>query len=273
MDRRLLSPRGFALQSESDLSMDRDKLNDAVAVELGYGETYDECGTGEQAAINKLVERGQRRFYRPPPINGKVHQWSFLRPLFAFDTVADQWEYPLPAEYAGIEGDITFSADSGVVYSCLTSTVEQKIRQWRSQDDTSGTPRHFAIVALPHDRTMGQRYQLLLYPTPDSARTMQFRMLINTQAITKFAPFPYGGTQYGEAILASCLAIAELERDGIKGTRSQDWMEQLAAAVLLDQDVHEPDILGMNLDGSVRHGRTMDRTSGFDVTYNGTLYE
>lgn len=261
------------MQAESDLSITLTKLNNALAVELGYGESYAECGTGEQAAIDRLVERGQRRFYRPPAIGGKVHQWSFLRPLFTFNTVADQWEYPLPFEYAGYEGDITFAADSGVIYSGLTSTVEQRIRQWRGQDDTSGTPRHFAIVPLPHDRTMGQRYKLLLYPTPDDARALQFRMLINTQAITKFAPFPYGGTQYGEAILASCLAIAELERDGMKGSRHEDWLEQLASAILIDQDAHEPDILGMNNDGSVcRHGRTPDRTAGFDVTYNDVLY-
>lgn len=243
-----------------------------MAVDLGFGESYAGCGTGEQAAIDSLVIRGQRRFYRPPAVNGRVHQWSFLRPLFTFDTVADQWEYPLPAEYAGIENDITF-VDSSTTRSCIVSTVEQKIREWRGQDDSSGTPRYYAIIAMPHDRTMGQRYQLMLFPAPDEVLSLQFRMLINTQAITKFAPFPYGGTQYSEAILASCLAVAEFARDGIKGSRHQDWLEQLQAAILLDQDAHEPDVIGMNLDGSVRrYGQTPDRTAGFDVTYNNVLY-
>lgn len=260
------------MQSESALSITRDDIYNAVAVELGYGESYAECGSGEQAAIRAIVIRGERRFYKPPPINNKVHQWSFMRPLFTFATGVGQWEYPLPAEYGGIDGDITFAeaARNGL---CITSTIESRMRMWRSQTDHRGTPRYYAIVALPHDRTHGQRYQLLLFPTPDEVLSLQFRMLINPQALDKYAPFPYGGTQYSEAILASCLAVAELSRDGIKGTRDMDWREQMAAAIMLDRDVHEPDILGMNLDGSVRqYGQTRDRTVGFDVTYNGVLY-
>lgn len=260
------------MQSESDLTVTLDDLKNAVAVELGYGESYSDCGDGEKTVIDALIIRGQRRFYRPPPVRGKVHQWSFMRPLFTFTTVAEQWEYPLPAEYAGFDGDVT-RVDQDSLYSKLESTMESNIRRWRTQDDTSGEPRYFSIIAMAHDRTHGQRYQMMLYPTPSEAVELQFRMLINPQAITKFAPFPYGGTQYGEAILASCLAIAELSRDGVMGTRHADWMTQLDSAILLDQDVHEPDVLGLNLDGSIRRcNRGPRRTDGFTVTYNGVEY-
>ena len=257
---------------ESDLSIKLTEIQDAISDYLGYGPVFAETDASEQLAVKTVIKRGERRAYHPPGVNGKPpHQWSFLRPLFSFDTVEDQWEYTLPPEYGGIEGDITF-ADNTTNYPCIQSLVEQKIREMRGVNDTSGQPRYYAIIALAHDRRIGQRYNLQLYPTPDAAYSLQFRMLINSQSMTQAFPYPYGGQKFSEVILASCLAVAEnFRHGGGDGSKQADFMVQLEAAVKLDQDVHEPDTYGINRDGGLTR-KNRDRTVGVDVTFNGVLY-
>lgn len=75
--------------SESTLSLQYNDLLDAVCDYLGLGSDYDNCSTEEKAKIERIVKRGLRQFYYPPPLAGqRPHKWNFLTPAATLTTVA-----------------------------------------------------------------------------------------------------------------------------------------------------------------------------------------
>lgn len=257
----------------ANLSLGVSDIRDQIADFLGYGPSYSDLSTAEQNAVDIVRRRGERQFYYPEPMREgmSVHQWSFMRPMFTFDTTEDEWQYLLPPQFGGIEGDITFT-NQDQIYPPIRSVLEEKIRRQRAISESTGKPVWYAIVSLEHEAAKEQRQQLWLYPTPDDAYPVEFRMIVNPFSMETNGPWPYGGTAHAETILASCLAIAELSRDGKIGEQREYYMRRLAVSVSIDSQNSEPEILGYNGDGSVGPVGRYDRSQGVDVTYNGVLY-
>jgi hypothetical protein len=74
------------------LGIDNMALLDAVSRYLGYGDDYDGTTPALSAAqklhVDGCVKSGLRQFFFPPPINGRVHKWSFLALTTSFSSVA-----------------------------------------------------------------------------------------------------------------------------------------------------------------------------------------
>lgn len=106
-------------------------------------------------------------------------------------------------------------------------------------------PKYAAFRPLRSSGTDSQRWQLILYPTPSDNLSLTLRYAITPEQITDDSPFPLGGRQHAETILASCLAIAE-EREGpIRGMPAgmyyTKFMQKLAASIHLDKQVAKPE--------------------------------
>lgn len=128
-------------------------------------------------------------------------------------------------------------------------------------------------VAETIDGTVGQRFEMLLYPKPSAANILSFQMNILPEKLTGANPQIYGGAAHSETVLESCLAVAE-ERydDTLNGLHKSKFVEKLFASVSLDSKMNRPENLGNNRDLS-DFGRNERRSRVRSVTVNGIFYQ
>lgn len=261
--------------AESSLSLTNNEYRVATARHLGYGTDFDALAADEQSAVDDCISRALRVFYfSTPGPNGVTYQWTFLRPMGTLTTTSGTWEYELPSECGGIEGDITYVTTTGS-YCGIPLVSEYKIREKRQTVvGQTGSPQMAAVRHKAHSGTKGQRLEVLFWPTPDAAYELEYRMVAYPNAITPESPWPYGGAVHAQTLLQGCLAQAELSRDGTMGVQTAAYEKLLAASVSADSQLQRPEYLGYNGDNSDRMGSVGSRlrrpNSG--VTYNNVLY-
>jgi len=164
-------------------------------------------------------------------------------------TMTANGSYRMPDDFGGIYGDMHFDPDSGVRLTCVERPLGT-VRALLQRDDTPGTPRYFALATIVPTALQGQRWNVLLYPIADGNYPMTFRFVPNPDAIGLSFPYPYGGPAHAETISASCLAMAELDLNRVRGERWQYFMERLAASIQLDREIYQPKRLGVMVDRS-----------------------
>lgn len=204
--------------------------------------------------IESIVQSGYHQFCYPPPVDArkaaanmeedaeekkdarrrKPHTWSFLHAMHTLTTKANKNLYEMPLDYLGVNGDLVIESGKGRI----PSVPEAQLRALSAKDTASGVPEYAAIRSR-HTTTEGQRYDILLHPTPKEEYNLTFRYAVAVPDLSEENPFPFGGRQHAETILASCLAVAEEREDGKQGEKYQKFMERLAASVHLDKQ-NEP---------------------------------
>lgn len=100
-----------------------------------------------------------------------------------------------------------------------------------------GNPKRFAVRPKSGavTATEGQRFELMVFPTPDTAQTVNYRYNIQPDDVTAALPYPLGGAQHGETFLLSCLAQCELRIKGEPGPLTEAFKQQLAASIVMDR--------------------------------------
>ncbi len=323
--------------AESSLSLAHDELADAVSRFLGYGDDYTDIGATEQGYVDKIVTSGLRRFYRPVPIGGQTHEWSFLKPVQTSVLWADQavesgvtvlasgagliltftgmTVYPtmigrtititddtshvitgytsstvltvttvataatektfsmasgghfrLPDDFGYLLGRPTFASTEA--YYPLDMIGEGQIRQLQQTNATSGKPLYGATQPQTTDGTVGQRWDLMVWPTPGSTFNLTYRyhVLVSTMDASTVVR-PYGGAAHSETILESCLAVAEERENDERGLHGAAYMENLAASIEYDKRLG-PQTLGYNGESSDRRGAIgIDRVTGITADW------
>lgn len=245
---------------ESTLAIHRNKLRERVGFHLGYGrgETAGEnaWSTKKALTINELVDSGLRRFYQPD-LGGLTHEWSFLKPTGTIPLASGDQEAMLPDDFGSLNGDVLVTGDTSTAWQAIKEIGAGKIRELYSANPTSsGDPQVCAVVPLKETTYLkGQRYSLSIYPQASQDHTLQFSYNLLPGSLTTDRPYPYGGAQHAETILASCIAAAEFFLDGIKGACELDFQQQLAASVVQDRRL-KPAKLGYNGDCSDDRGRS-----------------
>ncbi len=228
------------------------ELRSEIGFYLGHGRTSANWSDEEAATVNAVVNSGCRNFYFPKPLPGmiKAHEWSFLRPIGTFAAVEDAYKYDLPSDFGGFDGGMIID-DSSSSRKPLRKTGITEIMRCQSENPTlTGVPAIFADGPKMTAGLMEQVFECWLYPTPNDAFTMKFRYRVNPKKLELSRPYPYGGAEHSETLLASCLAVAEKRvNDGVTFTHQNDFMERLAASISQDQ-ARQPDFYGYNGDRS-----------------------
>jgi hypothetical protein len=257
---------------ESSLSLQLSDFTAAVGYYLGYGRTAS-LWTGWNAAapyvpsspdsqlydIMSVVQAGLRQFYRPPlafspspdgqPVDPKLppHRWSFLSPERQLVTAQGQSDYPLPDDFGRFEGEMTFATVAAGQVLQLRRVAIGEVRRWLgAAGGAQGPPVYFAEVPRPGDGSVGQRFNVAMFPAPDQAYTLTYRCTVNPPALTATNPYPLGGMQHGETILESCLAVAESRLNDEEGVHAKKFQELLQASIAQDLQDHWPESLGWN---------------------------
>jgi len=253
-------------------------LQEALGAYLGYWTQADgwTIATASQPAdLDALINRfGLPRFYLPPRIRPAKtgHQWSFLRPLTTLTMVAGTSAYDLPAGFAGLERDFTFAAGQTVLYRPIKLVPEQLVRHRLSEYDGTSRPELCGIRPKTADYTVGTRYEIIFYPSPDDAYELEYRYRISPQSISDENPYPLGGQEHALTITEACLAAAESfvnDRGGPKDHKAMHeslFMQQLEASIAHDQDLSCPDTMGYNKDYSDSPGRFWIWHNGNNIT-------
>lgn len=218
-------------------------------------------------AVDSIVQRGVMAFYTPAPLPGERygHEWSFLRPNATLATIAEDYDYDLPSDFAMLDGPITYAPGAAVLYRAIHIVGEHQIRLRLSQAEFAGRPEWAAIRPKALSQTTGTRYEMLLWPVPNDAYTLHYPYRVNPGALTTTNNMPYGGQPHYETILASCVALAVPERAG-------EYQERLRASVSHDRRLASPRTLGYNQDSSDGVGGDHRDLQQNIVTYNGITY-
>jgi hypothetical protein len=264
--------------TESTLSMNLTSLRK----ELGWfwlGErTAGNWTADEITQLDDMIASGLRNFYHPPPTQNtpKGYKWSFMEPTTTLSLVANTADYTLTANFGGLIGEMTYSADDNRWFP-IETTGEHRIRTLRQRDysSISSDPKLAAVRPISSSGSNGQRFQLMLYPKPDKAYTISYRYHALPNQLTAANPYPMGGAAHAETILESCLAVAESRMDNNAGIHAAAFQQRLGASIAFDTQMHTPEHMGYNGDGSdggawsEQANRYMN---GDIVRYNGSFF-
>lgn len=232
--------------AESTLSLKRSDLQKLVAdfAQLGLAVPTD---ADDLARINAAVDSGLRQVYWPALVlgEGSAHEWSWMRPVRTFSTQDGFGDYQLPSDFGGIEGELTYAAQQA--FHVIRVVGEEEIRKYRNGGQSSGRPRFAAVRAL-NSGASGQRYELMLWPTPSGQFELTYRYNLNPDALSGANDFPLGGAALAETILQSCRAVADRMFNDTVGSEYQMFLERLKASVSLDRRMLAPERLGFTHD-------------------------
>lgn len=200
--------------------------------------------------VQTALEIGLRKFYSPVILPGEKysHEWSFLKPLAQITTVSGIHTYLLPEDFAIIGGPLTFAPGTTSLYPPVEIMGEEYVRYRRQHTEASARPAMACVQpVLGDDGTT--RYELALWPTPDTAYTMFYRYQINPHTLSDEVSLPIGGQVHAQTALEACLSAAE-EMNGVgEGLHTRRFLDCLRASVSHDRKVSSPDMLGYNGDG------------------------
>ena len=191
--------------------------------------------------------------------------------------------YALPADFAGIEGPLTYDTfygtDPNIADQTIEVTSEAKLRDMMQYlEDRDDKPRVAAVFSTGADGTTGTSHRIAFFPIPDATYVLKYKMINEPQY--SLTGKPLGGPLHGETILASCLAVAEQfflpnSPHGYAAT----YRRRLAASIELDRQAIRSETLGYNADPSefgTITGFTDSRLSRYlhdnTVTVNGVQY-
>jgi hypothetical protein len=164
-------------------------------------------------------------------------------------SMATTSEYQFPDDFAGLYGHVTFAANNN--YPPIEIVGDQQIREMAQYVNIS-RPRYACIRPKASTGAEGQRFELYCYPEPDAEYTVYFRYESLPSELSASYPYPLGGMQHSETILAFCLWTAAERIDDDPATRKAYAMERLDASVRRDRVLSPPN-LGYNDDAEYVH--------------------
>lgn len=218
-----------------------------VGAFMGYGYNPNYWSYDQERKVNSIVQSGFRQFYSPPPVEGSgTYEWSFLRPVKSMSLTTDTSEYDLPTDFGYVVDDMTYSVNSKEMRIQVVS--DATLRSQQSGASASGAPKYCCVRPKATDYTAQQAWELSFYPTPDKAYTVKYRYNVSPPDASSANLYPLGGRSHAETVLASCLAVAEISKDGKQGAQHERFRERLAASVLLDKK-------SQGIAGNVMNGR------------------
>ena len=227
--------------------------------------------------IDSIVQSGYQQFCTPPPLRTDTpteedgeerkdgrrrqpHTWSFLHRLETVTAEQGDSSIRLPADFVGVTGELIIESGEGR----LPVVPEAQIRALIAKDSAQDTPRYASIRPIMAED--GQRYDLLFYPTLKADLTFSIRYAVNPKDLSDDNPFPYGGRQHAETVLASCLAVAEDREKGVQGTAYTKFMERLSASVHLDKQSEPSEETTWDASGEA-DGNTLKSLTGLHMEF------
>lgn len=235
------------------LTRTNDQLRSEIGRVYGAGDVVGSFSTDQANDVERFLQYGKRRFYNPLDETGKMYEWKFLTLTLPFTLVASQSTFALPPNFSYLHGPVTFAVGSQVLRNPIEVTSAERVLARQQGSDTSGTPQMAAYRAVAHnegDFLTGMRYELLLWPTPDSAYTLDLRYRCNPLAPSDDDVLPIGDECHVQTLIEACLTEIEKFNGEPNGPHEQAFQERIRASISHDRLVSCPETLGRNRDRS-----------------------
>lgn len=185
--------------------------------------------------LQDVLSKASRMVYFPVVGDG-IYQWSFMRRTLNLELVTATYLYDLPDDFNGL---ITpcFYYGSAVNVGKIGRESENTLLALYGAVQASGDPRYFAV--RPRSATFEGRtlWEVMFYPVPDRARTLNTRIAFIPPPWNEANPYPLGGEIHGEMILEACLAAAEQKVEDTEGLHTKRFAELLVASITVDKDL------------------------------------
>jgi len=268
----------------SQLTYSFSELRIEAAYKAGWGTDESLWGTAKEERLLSMVNSGYRFFLFPPQSGeGGPHTWSWLiyggqRPhvlpggeVSDFTYVDEQLaqltasmgidEYPLPEDFGGIAGELTFRQiePGGGGYGVTSPTEHAKrltiindsemrtmqasaVQNFGGGEDLGNGPPQYASYRLGrmdfHDHITIQPYRLILFPKPDNAYQLHFQYFSMPQSLLGTlgaAEIPLCPPQHAETLKAAVLGAVELMLDDRRGEYWERFLLLLAQSIAYDK--------------------------------------
>lgn len=199
------------------------------------------------ADVGRILQSGQRQFYeaqyRPvPQAPVRVHVWSFLRARASITLANGTQTYALPDDFGGfLENRLSFtSTKTWSLQITKMDDVLEHIQDFGTGMPTGETQPLLAAVEMVSSTlgTTGQRWQIVMWPTPVSTLTITAPYRLSPNALATDTHYPLGGEMHSETLLESCLACAEERQNDQSTLHRERFQELLAASIQLDMQLH-----------------------------------
>ncbi len=259
--------------AESTLSLSLVELQKIVGRRLGYTRDPSNWTTENEEDIAEVIVTGLRQFYWPA--TREPHSWTFLKPVLSVSLESGTSEYDLPDDWACLVGDY-FVIDDETSMPKVMIASEQDIRLLSQSSVGNRMPEKAAVrpKAMESGDQTGQRFELVVWPTPDSDYTLLGRYEVIPFALSSSRIYPYGGAVHAETIKNSCLAAAEMFAEKVRGAEHERFMDSLMASINQDKKLSPRNIGMMGNSGRdiVADSLAVDR-GNYYVLVNGIMPE
>lgn len=224
---------------------------------LSYQNLYDEVShflgltprgtspsaTNDIALCKSIVDRGIRQFLYPIDVTtGEAHDWEFLKVYWDFTTVSGQYRYALPVDFSDVYSTLYFDTTSA--NPPLQKRDAEQILSMRTGGDLSGYPEFYAITPSRYDLEIGTIYELWLYPKPSTAETLSGFYRADPVQLSATTDLVIGGIRAIEAILESCLSVAEHQEDDMTTSHHTAKAVELIQKLIKFDSVTQSDKIG-----------------------------
>jgi hypothetical protein len=163
---------------------------------------------------------------------GEYYEWSFLRPLYTINLVDGKWKYQLPPDFSSIITDPTYKEEEN--FAQMSKATTEEILNLRSAGIVDYAPYYYSIVTTMHDSEIGEMDEIWFYPEPDGSYPIQFFYKADPLKPDNAGDYLPGGVKSTEAILESCLAVAEIQEDDTIGIHTQLAQKLIQDLILID---------------------------------------
>jgi hypothetical protein len=241
--------------AESTLSITRGIIRAAVGRQLGYAATTGNWSSETIADVNRYISFGERMFYSPATPPGVLgnHTWSFLVKVLSVTLAADDSDYTLADDFGGFVDNELYYATADDKWSPVRMVGVEDILHYQMLDQPMQLTQSYygAVNPKTSDLSSGQRFELLLYPTPTATLTLKGRYYSNPEVLDDDAEYPLGGQPHAQTLMQACLAAAEINSDGGgPGTQYGLFQTMLAKSIAHDRLVSGKKFFGYNGDRS-----------------------
>ena len=225
------------------LTFSYSNLYDEVSHFLGLTPRGTSPSSTNLTLCKSIVDRGIRQFLYPVDRQtGLPHDWEFLKVYWDFTTISGQWKYALPIDFSDLYSTLYFDLESA--NPPLVKRSAEQVLNMRTGGTISGYPEYFAITPLRYDIEIGTLYELWIYPTPSQSETLSGFYRADPVQLSATTDLVIGGIRAIEAILESCLAVAEHQEDDMTSSHHTGKAAELIQQLIKFDTVTASDKIG-----------------------------
>ena len=225
---------------DSDTQLTLSDTSVTVTAGANFVLIQSDSATPENAAQDFIdwVDTGYNEFLYPETGHSEQFSWSFLRRVESVALSSGDADIDLPDSFGQHMLAATLTGQDDDEPARLDQLSREEMREKREYESGSNAvPAFAAWQPKAFDATTGERFELIVHPTPDDSYTVKVEYRDQPDRLTPAAPYPRGGMLHGDTILKACQAAAERDQDDEAGVLNQRFKERLAASLQMDMAI------------------------------------